>query len=158
MAVKERVYKRDGRAPLPVNEQTSRTMSRIPGRNTKPELLMRKGLWHSGIRGYRLHWKKVPGRPDICFPGRKLAVFVNGCYWHRCPKCNAGLPKSHTDFWKEKFEKNVARDKRKINELHKMGWRTCVVWECELKKDLQQCVERVITAIKASASQELGST
>lgn len=121
-------------------------MSRIRAKNTKPELILRKALWHSGVRGYRLHWKKVPGRPDVCFPGKKVAVFVNGCYWHRCPKCQNSLPKSNTTFWKEKFEKNVVRDLRKVEALREIDWQVLTVWECELKTDLKACVTTV-TAI-----------
>ena len=118
-------------------------MSRIRAKNTKPELILRKALWHNGVRGYRLHWKKVPGKPDICFPGKKVAVFVNGCYWHRCPKCQSSLPKSNTAFWKEKFEKNVTRDIRKAEALREMDWQVLTVWECELKTDIKNCVRQV---------------
>lgn len=118
-------------------------MSRIRAKNTKPEIELRRALWSSGVRGYRLHWKKVPGRPDICFPGKKVAVFVNGCYWHRCPKCQKALPKSNSVFWKDKFEKNIARDKRKLEALKEMNWQVLTVWECELKTDLETCVSSV---------------
>lgn len=90
-----------------------------------------------------MHWKKVPGRPDLAFPRRKLAVFVNGCYWHRCPRCNLPVPKTHKSFWEKKFELNVARDKRKYGELRADGWRVLVVWECEMREDMDRCVERV---------------
>ena len=143
---------------MPVSEQTSITMSRIPARNTKPELMMRKALRQSGLGGYRLHWKKVPGRPDIAYPGKRLAVFVHGCYWHRCPTCQPPFPKSHTEFWKEKFEKNVARDQKKIDELRELGWVTCVVWECELKKDVEHCVERVREAMARSTAKKLSGS
>jgi DNA mismatch endonuclease (patch repair protein) len=79
------------------------------GKNTSPEISMRKALRDNGASGYRLHWK-VPGKPDIAYPGRKIAIFVNGCFWHRCPRCDLPLPKSNTGFWTGKFERNVARD------------------------------------------------
>lgn len=101
--------------------------------NTKPELLMRQRLRSAGLTGYRLQWK-VPGRPDIAWPGKKVALFVNGCFWHRCPHCNLPLPKSNVEYWSQKFSRNVERDERNINALHRMGWTTHVVWECELKK------------------------
>ena len=100
-------YLRDGRAPIPVDEKTSKVMRANKGKNTKPELYLRKALWHHGVKGYRLHWKKVPGRPDLAFPGKKIAIFINGCFWHRCPTCNPSTPKSNTKFWTEKFKKNV---------------------------------------------------
>ena len=154
----KKIYIRDGRAPVPKKEQTSITMSRIRAKNTKPEMHLRKALWVCGIRGYRLHWKKVPGRPDIAFPGKQLAIFVNGCYWHRCPKCNKELPKSNRTFWKEKFEMNIIRDKRKIKELNAAGWSTLTIWECELKEDRLKCVERVKGALKISAAKKLSRT
>jgi len=128
-------YIRDGRAPIPESEVTSRVMSRIRGKDTKPELVLRRALREVGAPGYRLHWKKAPGRPDIAYPGRKLAVFVHGCYWHRCPHCGPSMPKTHTDFWQKKFERNQERDARKVRELEDAGWDVIVVWECQLKKD-----------------------
>lgn len=128
-------YIRDGRAPIPVKETTSRIMSSIKDRNTKPELILRKALWHNGVKGYRKHWKKVPGRPDIAFPGEKLAVFVNGCFWHRCPICNPPMPKSHSEFWYNKFSNNIKRDQKKIEQLKKKGWKIITIWECQLKNN-----------------------
>ena len=136
-------YIRDGRAPIPLNESTSEIMSSIKDRNTKPELILRKALWNSRVRGYRLHWKRVPGSPDIAFPGKKVAVFVNGCFWHRCPHCNPPMPKSNSDFWKNKFEENKERDKRKIKKLEEMGWNVIVVWECQLKNDVEKMVDKI---------------
>lgn len=109
-------------------------MSSIKATNTKPELLLRKALWRAGIRGYRLHWQKVPGRPDIAFPGKKTAIFVNGCFWHRCPYCKLSLPKNNRKFWANKFQKNVERDKRKVSELRTIGWEVYVIWECQITK------------------------
>jgi DNA mismatch endonuclease (patch repair protein) len=104
-------------------------------RDTRPELEMRRLLREAGFPGYRLQWKKVPGRPDIAYPGRKVAIFVNGCFWHRCPRCNLPLPKSNREFWEAKFKRNVERDRRKIEELEALGWKVLVVWECELKDE-----------------------
>lgn len=103
-------------------------------KDTKPELAVRKMLREAGYPGYRLHWKKVPGCPDIAYPGRKIAIFVNGCFWHRCPKCNLQTPKTHSDYWEEKFKRNVERDERKVRELEELGWQVYVIWECELKE------------------------
>ena len=136
-------YIRDGRAPIPTSETTSRVMSANLGKNTKPELALRKALRAIGLPGYRLHWKKVPGRPDIAYPGRKIAIFVNGCYWHRCPHCDLPLPKSNTDFWLNKFESNKKRDSEKILKLEEEGWRVLVFWECEIINDVFTCAEKV---------------
>ena len=136
-------YIRDGRAPIPKKQATSKVMSANKGKNTKPELLLRKELWKNNIRGYRLHWKKVPGNPDISFPGRKLAIFVNGCYWHRCTICNLPLPESNNEFWTKKFQKNVERDKIKIDQLERTGWNTITIWECQINDSVKKCVERI---------------
>lgn len=136
-------YIRDGRAPIPKNESTSRVMSANKAKNTKPEILLRKALWHTGQKGYRLHPRDVPGRPDIIFRKSKLSVFVNGCYWHRCDKCIPSFPKSNQDFWKEKFKKNIERDARKIHELESDGWKTITIWECEIKNSLDKCVQKI---------------
>ena len=85
-------YVRDGRSPIPKNASVSKVMSKNRSKGTKPELALRRFLFQNGIRGYRLNWKKAPGKPDIAFPGRKIAIFVHGCFWHHCPKCNNGYP------------------------------------------------------------------
>ena len=136
-------YIRDGRSPIPENEAVSRVMSSNRAKDTKPELLLRKALWNVGLRGYRLHWKKAPGRPDIAFPGRKVAIFVNGCFWHRCPHCNLPLPKTNTGFWKEKFGKNVQRDTLKVEHLEKDGWHVLTVWECKVKDDMTNVLKSI---------------
>lgn len=102
--------------------------------DTTPELVVRRELRRAGLPGYRLHWKKAAGRPDVCYPGRKVAIFVNGCYWHRCPHCGLPLPKTRQDFWRAKFERNQARDERCERELVEAGWTVLVVWECALRK------------------------
>ncbi|MGF7072338.1 very short patch repair endonuclease [Mucilaginibacter sp. 3215] len=135
-------YSRDKRSPVPVSGTASKVMSSIKGKNTKPELLFRKALWRSGLKGYRLHWK-VEGRPDIAFPGRKLAIFIHGCYWHRCPICNLSKPKANSTFWSDKFEKNVERDGRKTSALERDGWTVMTFWECEIKKDISPLVRQV---------------
>ena len=134
---------RDGRAPLPLRESTSRVMSANRARDTQPELTLRRALWKDGIRGYRVNWKKAPGRPDIAYPARKIAVFLNGCFWHSCPYCRPKLPKSHSAFWKQKFRSNVLRDKIKILQLKRAGWKVLTIWECKLKKNVQRSVARV---------------
>ncbi len=142
----EKRYTRDGRAPIPEKEITSRVMSLIRAKHTKPELRLRKALYHSGLSGYRLHWNKIPGSPDISYPGAKIAIFVNGCFWHRCPYCNPPIPKTHVEFWKEKFRNNIERDRRKVRELEELGWNVLVFWECRIKNDLQECIDVVRVA------------
>ena len=140
-------YLRDGRSPIPEKEITSKIMSSIPDRNTKPEIKLRKLMYANGVRGYRLHWKKVPGRPDICFPGKKIAIFVNGCFWHRCPNCSPSSPKSHIDFWENKFIKNIKRDKEKISKLDELGWRTFVFWECQINNNSKNVVKKIFKIV-----------
>ena len=136
-------YSRDKRSPVPKSDVVSRVMSGNKAKDTKPEILLRKALWNIGLRGYRVHDRSLPGRPDIAFSKQKLAVFVNGCFWHRCPYCKYQLPKNNTEFWKDKFEKNVLRDRAKIDLLKKMGWKTLTIWECELKRDIQKQLVRI---------------
>tara|TARA_B100000965_G_scaffold386092_1_gene387998 strand:+ start:29083 stop:29505 length:423 start_codon:yes stop_codon:yes gene_type:complete len=115
--------------------------------DTKPELIVRGILRTSGFPGYRLHWRidenegRYICRPDISFPGRKIAVFVHGCFWHRCPKCDLSLPKSNVEYWREKFEKNVERDVRKELALQEIGWMVHTIWECDLAGGASQLVK-----------------
>jgi len=142
-------YTRDKRSPLPSSEAVSNIMSRNKAKNTKPELILRKSLWKYGLKGYRMHPKNIPGKPDIAFISRKIAIFINGCFWHRCPNCNYGLPKHNRQFWEDKFNKNIIRDKKKIEQLKEMGWIVITVWECQLKKDiLEKTVNSLFKKIK----------
>ncbi|MCD9027829.1 DNA mismatch endonuclease Vsr [Luteimonas sp. BDR2-5] len=112
--------------------ERSERMSRIRGKNTRPELALRKVLHRLGLR-YRLHGAGLPGKPDLVFPRYKAVVFVHGCFWHRHAGCSiATTPKSNTPFWLEKFEKNVSRDVRVTSQLEESGWRVFVIWECEV--------------------------
>ena len=111
----------------------SRNMAAIRGTNTKPEMALRRLLHASGLR-YRLHAKHLPGKPDIVFPRKKVAVFVNGCFWHRHAGCRwCTTPASNCEFWSAKFSENVKRDQRCVSELLELGWRVATVWECALK-------------------------
>lgn len=116
-------------------ETRSRMMSNIRGKDTKPELLLRRALHARGFR-YRLHYKGLPGRPDLLFPKYRAAIFVHGCFWHRHPGCSkATTPATRADFWQNKFAENTARDQRNIEQLRSASWRVLVVWECELAKN-----------------------
>ena len=117
-----------------VSDATRHVMQANKSKNTKPELKVRHALREAGLPGYRLHWKKCAGRPDICYPGRRIAIFVNGCFWHRCPHCNLPEPKSNVEFWHAKFERNRKRDARNYKSLLDDGWTVFVVWECALKR------------------------
>ena len=112
--------------------ERSQRMARIPSKNTAPELALRRAMHALGFR-FLLDDKRLPGRPDIVLPKYRAAVFVHGCFWHRHTGCKvASTPKSNTEFWIDKFERNVARDARVAGELGVLGWRVFVVWECEL--------------------------
>ena len=113
-------------------DKRSWNMSRIRSKNTKPELIVRKVLHNSGIR-YRLHARNLPGKPDLSNKSKKFAIFVNGCFWHQHKGCKrASIPKSNTDYWIPKLEKNVNRLKENLKTLDTMGYRTAVIWECEV--------------------------
>ena len=122
------------------------------GKGTKPELIVRSMLRELGHPGYRLNWNKAPGHPDIAYPGRKIAIFINGCFWHHCPRCNLPMPKSHYDFWKTKMERNVQRDECKNKELIEGGWTVVTIWECELKNNRDAVVERLINVLEPTPS------
>nr|VFK12158.1 MAG: T/G mismatch-specific endonuclease [Candidatus Kentron sp. LPFa] len=119
----------------PPTPERSRLMSRVKGADTKPEWIVRRLLHKMGYR-YRLHRKDLPGTPDIVFLARRKAIFVHGCFWHRHEGCRmTTTPKTRTAFWKEKFEANEERDRRKFRELDAMGWGYLVVWECETRNE-----------------------
>ncbi len=126
-------------------EKRSLIMSRIPGKNTKPELIIRKALFSEGYR-YRLHRKDLPGNPDIVFPNRKKVIFVNGCFWHghNCKK--AALPATNKSFWEKKLTGNKERDKKNLARLKAMGWKPLIIWQCEIKKNT---LETKINKVKA---------
>jgi len=125
--------------------QRSYNMSRIRGANTRPELALRKALWREGLR-YRLS-VNLPGRPDLIFRKTKVAVFVDGCFWHACPK-HLIWPRHNANFWKRKISGNVARDKKVTRELRRTGWLVFRFWEHDVKCRLQRCVNRVISTVK----------
>ena len=113
-------------------EERRRTMQAIKGRNTKPEMIVRSYLFSKGLR-FRVNVGKLPGTPDIVLKKWKCAIFVNGCFWHGHQGCFI-LPKTNTEFWENKIQRNINRDRKNIIKLESMGWRTLVVWECEIRK------------------------
>lgn len=115
-------------------ERRSWNMSRIKGKDTKPEILVRSILHRMGLR-FRLHRKDLPGKPDIVLSKHRTVIFVNGCFWHRHRNCRfAYMPKSRIEFWENKFIGNVTRDRQKARQLRRIGWRVVVVWECETRQ------------------------
>ncbi|MBN1545932.1 MAG: very short patch repair endonuclease [Syntrophaceae bacterium] len=128
-------------ADVLTKEQRSFNMSRIRGSNTKPEVLLRKALFSRGVRGARLRYR-LPGKPDIVFPAKKVAVFVDGCFWHRCPHCFQ-KPATNRKFWRDKINSNVRRDKMVTKELRRSGWKVVRVWEHGTRKHLNRCADRV---------------
>lgn len=137
--------------PMASSEAVRHSMQGNRSKNTKPELLMRHALRERGLTGYRLQWKGASGRPDVAFPGRRVAVFVHGCFWHRCPYCHPSEPRSNVEFWQAKFERNQQRDQHNIHELVERGWTVVVVWECRLKKQrLRRTVEAVAAEVLLS--------
>jgi DNA mismatch endonuclease (patch repair protein) len=124
--------------------QRSRLMSRVVGRDTKPEWILRSALHRLGFR-YRLGGAGLPGRPDLVLPKYRSVVFVHGCFWHRHADCKrATLPRTNADFWKEKLDRNVARDRDAAAALAALGWKVILVWECELYRDPVAAAARVV--------------
>jgi DNA mismatch endonuclease (patch repair protein) len=126
--------------------QRSYNMARISGKNTGPELALRRALWAEGLR-YRVHYR-LPGRPDIVFPRHKVAVFVDGCFWHRCP-VHSSAPKTNRAFWEKKISGNCARDAKVSETLHLMGWKVVRFWEHEIMRELPKALRTVSRTLKA---------
>ena len=121
----------------------SEVMSRIRGRDTRPELAIQSMVHGMGYR-FRLHDKRLPGRPDLVLPRLQTVIFVHGCFWHRHSGCRyTTTPATRRDFWQAKFDANVARDKRTTAALRRLGWSVLTVWECQLKKDPQKVADRL---------------
>lgn len=124
-------------------ERRSWNMSRITGSNTRPEITLRSMLHRAGFR-FRLHDRRLPGKPDIVLRKYRTVVFVHGCFWHRHVGCrNATTPSTRTEFWMEKFTATVERDERKASELRSHGWKVITVWECDIAKQPEQVVSDI---------------
>lgn len=130
------------------NEKVFASMRANRARGTKPELALLLALRATGRSGYRRNRRVLPGTPDVSFPRQMLAIFVHGCFWHRCPHCQLALPKSNQAFWIRKFELNAERDERKHRQLEALGWEVLEVWECEVKRDAAACAALVGQTLK----------
>lgn len=138
-----------------VSPATHKSMQGNKRANTKPELIVRDRLREAGLTGYRLQWK-VPGRPDIAWPGKKVALFINGCFWHRCPHCKPSMPQKNIEYWTIKFEKNQERDRESIAQLEELGWTVHVIWECQLKKkQIDATMDELLPQLAAELGKEL---
>ncbi|WP_231426994.1 very short patch repair endonuclease [Pedobacter sp. Leaf250] len=133
-------------------EVRSFNMSQIKGKNTRPEIIVRKFLHSRGFR-FRIHSKFLPGKPDIVLPRYRTAIFINGCFWHGHEGCRYFVvPKTRTDFWMDKIYKNISRDSDAESALRHSGWKVIIIWECKLKKaTLTSTLEGLINEITSSA-------
>lgn len=131
-------------------KQRSFNMSQIKGKNTNPEIQFRKYIWIRGIRGYRLH-SKIKGKPDLYFPKKKIAVFIDGCFWHQCPICFK-KPKTNKKFWSNKIRENVERDLNTDIFLEKQGINVIRLWEHEIKTDIDNCFNEIKKIINKKCS------
>ena len=145
-------------SPPASNYAVHKSMQGNKRANTKPELLVRERLRKARLTGYRLQWK-VPGHPDIAWPGKRVALEVRGCFWHRCPHCNPSTPKKNTEYWEAKFARNVERDADNVRKLEEMGWRVHVIWECQLKKNaIDATMADLLPKLAAELGKELAKT
>ena len=127
-----------------VSAATHKSMQGNKRRDTKPEVLVRRMLREMGFTGYRCDWRKAPGRPDVAFVGRKLAIEIRGCFWHRCPTCSLSVPKKNLDYWEAKFARNVERDEQNLAALEEAGWKVLVLWEHQLTKKELPATRRLL--------------
>lgn len=129
-------------------EKRSWNMSRIKGKDTKPEIAVRKYLFRKGFR-FRKNDKRYPGKPDIVLPKYHTVIFIHGCFWHHHVGCKqATMPKTRTEFWKKKFEQNTDNDARHKRQLEEMGFKVITIWECEIEKDFDGTMEKLVFDLK----------
>lgn len=134
----------DNRSP----EVRSWNMSQVKSQDTSIEIKVRSYLFRNGFR-FRKNVKKLPGKPDIVLPKYRTIIFIHGCFWHRHAGCkDATTPKTRTEFWQQKFDRNVANDRLHIKQLEEMGWHVIVLWECQINKDIETTMENTITLLR----------
>lgn len=134
-------------ADVLTRDQRRYCMSRIKGKDTKPELRLRKFLWTLGYR-YRLK-SRLPGKPDLVFSGSKVVIFVDGCFWHGC-LVHRVYPKTNSDFWEKKLKRTIEIDQQVNEQLIKQGWKVLRFWEHEVERNLEECIARIISALNES--------
>ncbi|HOJ97394.1 MAG TPA: very short patch repair endonuclease [Methanospirillum sp.] len=123
-------------------EQRHKNMSRIRGKNTRPELILRRLIYDSGVRGYRIHYN-LPGKPDIVFVKKRVVIFIDGCFWHKCPDCFRE-PQTRRDFWLEKINKNCERDEKNNQILKEEGWNVIRIWEHNIRKQPGELLKEIM--------------
>jgi len=126
--------------------QRKHNMSRIRGKNTGPEIKLRKLLWSQSIRGYRIHYN-LPGKPDIVFTKKRIAIFIDGCFWHKCPVCFQE-PETRKEFWMKKIGSNIERDLKNTKKLQEDGWTVLRFWEHEIRKTPEKAVEKILQSLQ----------
>jgi len=134
-------------------QERSLIMSKIRSKNTKPELVIRKLIWHLGYR-YRIYYKNLPGKPDLVFVRKKKIIYIHGCFWHRHDGCsNANFPKSNTEYWIDKFRRNQERDMIICQKLNELGWKYLIIWECEVKnKNIDHLKSKIVGFLEDNLS------
>ena len=142
-------------ADIKSKEERSKNMSAIKNKNTKPELIVRKYLFSQGFR-YRLNVSKLPGKPDIVLSKYRTVIFVNGCFWHLHNCKYFVYPKQNADFWKNKINSNVERDRRNYNALIAAGWKVIIIWECQLKQKREETLTALVKEIQGKGTKENG--
>jgi DNA mismatch endonuclease (patch repair protein) len=133
-------------------EAVRRSMQSNRAKGTKPELRLREALDRSGIGAYEMNCRAIAGTPDIAFPDRKIAVFIHGCFWHRCPRCNLPVPRRNNAYWIDKFRRNVARDRMIAGTLRNEGWKVIIIWECEIQSSVGHVLTRIDRTMRSSPS------
>jgi DNA mismatch endonuclease (patch repair protein) len=140
------------RTPVPLNTTVSAQMQRMPRSSTGPEIMIRRELHSRGLR-FRVNHPLLPGRPDVAFTAARVAVFVDGCFWHSCPD-HGLLPKNNRDWWRNKLERNVERDREKDAQLEEMGWTVVHVWEHEGPLEAADAIEQLWRSIRHRCGQQ----
>ena len=126
-------------------DQRKLNMSRVRGKNTGPEIKIRKLLWSRGIRGYRIHHNLL-GKPDIVFTKKRVAIFIDGCFWHKCPVCFQE-PETRKEFWMKKIQSNIDRDAKVDEQLKNNGWTVIRIWEHEIRKEPEKAIKKIIALL-----------
>jgi DNA mismatch endonuclease, patch repair protein len=143
------------RTPVPLNAMVSAEMKRMPRSSTGPEILIRKELHRRGLR-FRVNHPRLPGRPDIAFTAARIAVFIDGCFWHACPD-HGVVPTNNRDWWRSKLERNVQRDREKDVQLEELGWTVLHVWEHERPPDAANTIEQMWRSVRQSTTRRAES-